>query len=346
MKNSREKKMLKINKVKLVVINYNKSVMWVYKELEKWSSKYGLGLKLAECKDEKDFITAANSAEIIIVYKFHVTRRILAKLPKLKMIISSGIGYDHIDINAASDYGIIVTNPATHCVEDVAEINLTLTLALSRKLCILAESSRHGKWRPNIQPIHRFNNLKVGILGFGKIGQAFAWRVKTLGFKVIAYSKSMTSTKIKKLGIEPVKFKDLLYHSDIISLHLVLNNQTKHIISENQLRLMKPTAYLINTSRGGLIDEPSLIKALQEKWIAGAGLDVLEKEPPDQDNPLLFMENVIITGHSAANTVEAPKAWISEWKQIIKEYLDGYWPINVINNEVKPKILLKKNVGA
>ena len=334
--------MPKNHRVKLAAINYNKAVMWVYEGLEKWLAERDVELVLAECKTEEEAIAAAATAEMFIAYKFQVTRRVLSALPNLKLLISSSIGYDHIDVQAATDCGIVVTNPATHCVEDVVEINLGLVLALARKLCILAKASRQGKWRPDIQPIHRFCNLTVGIAGFGKIGRAFAWRVKALGFRVLACSKSVPPEEIEKQGIEPVGFEEMLRRSDFVSLHLALNDRTRHSLGEDQLKLMKPTAYIINTSRGGLIDEPALIKALQEGWIAGAGLDVLETEPPDRKNPLLNMDNVIMTAHSAANTVEAPQAWVSEWKQIIEEYLSGLWPINVLNPEVKPKAKLKE----
>ena len=180
-------------------------------------------------------------------------------------------------------------------------------------------------------------------MGFGKIGRAFAWRAKALGFRVIACSASVPAEEMENEGIEPVEFEALLRRSDFVSLHLALNNRTRHRLGEDQLKLMKPTAYVINTSRGALIDEPALIRALRDGWIAGAGLDVLEPEPPDRDNPLLDMENVLVTAHSAANTVEAPQAWVKEWKQIIDAYLRGRWPINLLNPEVKPRIPLKRN---
>ena len=334
--------MPKKNGAQLAAINYNKAVPHVYEELKDWLAERDVELVLAECKSEGEALAAAAAAEIFIAYKFQMTRKILTGLPNLRLLISSSIGYDHIDVQAATDCGIVVTNPATHCVEDVAEINLGLVLALARKLCILAKASGQGKWRPDIQPVHRFCNLTVGIVGFGKIGRAFAWRVKALGFKVLACSGSVPPEEIVKQGIEPVSYDELLRRSDFVSLHLALTDRTRHRLGVEQLKLMKPTAFVINTSRGGLIDEPALIKALQEGWISGAGLDVLETEPPDRNNALLTMDNVIVTAHSAANTAEAPQAWIDEWKQIIDEYLSGLWPINVLNPDVKPTAPLKK----
>ena len=132
-------------------------------------------------------------------------------------------------------------------------------------------------------------------------------------------------------------FRSLLRAADFVSLHLALNEQTRHTIGAHEIALMKPTGCLINTSRGGLIDEAALVRALREGRIAGAGLDVLEHEPPDKSNPLLQMDNVVVTGHSAASTEQAPQALLEEWKTMIGSYLSGEWPANVVNPGVVPR---------
>jgi D-3-phosphoglycerate dehydrogenase len=316
--------------------------MWVYDELRPWLADRDVGLTLAKCATERDIIEGAQDADMYLAYKFPVTRQVIAALPNLKLLMSSGIGYDHIDVEAATEHHVVVTNAATHCVEDVAELTLSLILACGRKLCRLDRAAEGGQWRPDVQPVYRFRNQTLGLIGFGNIARSLAWRAKGIGLRVLAYSRSVPPDEIRKQGVEPVGQETLLSESDFVSLHWVLSEETKHSFGEKQIESMKPTAYLINTSRGGLIDESVLSKALERGRIAGAGLDVLEVEPPTPDNPLLMMENVIVTAHSAAHTVEAPRDWLGEWQVIIESFLAGRWPINVVNPSVRAKVPLRK----
>jgi D-3-phosphoglycerate dehydrogenase len=326
----------------LFAANYNESAMWVYDKLRRWLADRDTELVLRQCATEDEVIRQAQGADMYLAYKFPISRKIVAALPRLKLLMSSGIGYDHIDVPAATDYGIVVTNAATHCVEDVAEHTLSLILACARKLCYLDSAAQRGEWRPDVHPVFRFGNQTVGLVGFGNIARALAWRARALGFRVMAYSRSVPADEIRQQAVQPVGLEDLLRESDFVSLHWVLDEDTHHSFGERQFRLMKPTAYLINTSRGGLVDEAALINALQASWIAGAGLDVLEQEPPRRDNPLLKMSNVMVSAHSAAHTVEAPHDWLGEWQTIIEAFLAGVWPINVVNPDVEPKVSLKK----
>lgn len=329
-------------KYQLIAVNYNELSMWVYEELLPWLAEREVDLILAHCITEEEVIAQAKKTDMYLAYKFKVTPNIINALPQLKLIMSSGIGYDHIDVPAATQQGIVVTNAATHCVEDVAELTLSLILACARKLVRLDRAARQGQWRPDIQPVHRFRGQTVGLVGFGNIARALAWRAQGIGLRVVAYSRTVPADALRKMGVEPVGLDQLLTQSDFVSLHWVLNEQTRHSFGQEQIKLMKPTAFFINTSRGGLIDETALINALKESRIAGAGLDVLEQEPPDPGNPLLAMDNVIITAHSAASTVEAPRDWLAEWQRIIEAFLAGRWPINVVNPEVQPKVPLIK----
>ena len=333
---------------RLFAANYNQNVMWVYEDLQRWLADRRIDFVLAQCESENEVIQAAQEADIYLAYKSKVTRQVIAALPQLKLLMSSGSGFDHIDVRAATDHGVIITNAAAYNVEDVAEHALTLLLACGRKLRALEHLSRQGNWQCGalVQPTHRFVGQSAGLVGFGKIGQALAWRLKALGFRVLAYDPYLSVKEITQLGVKPAGLEEVLAQSDFVSLHLRVTDETWHLLSEEQFQAMQTTAFLINTSRGAVVDEAALIRALKEGWIAGAGLDVLEQEPPDLNNPLLDMENVIVTGHAAGTSIEGVQDWQNEWRQIIKDFISGYWPINVVNPAVQPKIPLKRSLAS
>ena len=328
----------------LFAANYNHNVMWVYQDLERWLAERGVDFLLAQCTNEDEVIKKARDSDIYLAYQFRVTWKVVSALPRLKLLISSGSGFDHIDIQAATDHRVLVTNAAAYNVEDVAEHALTLILACGRKLRAVEQFSRQGHWQCGalVQPTHRFVGQTVGLIGYGKIGKALAWRAKVLGFHMLVHDPYVPVEAIREQGAEPVGLEELLRRSDFVSLHLRVTEETKHLLGEEQLKAMKPTAFLINTSRGAVIDEAALIGALREGWIAGAGLDVLEQEPPDLDNPLLDMDNVMVTGHAAGTSVEGIQDWQGEWRKIIENFIAGRWPINVVNPEVHPKVALTK----
>ena len=329
----------------LFAANYNKVVMWVYEDLRRWLADRGVELVLAQCATQDEVIERARHADIYLAYKFRVTRRIIASLPRLKLLMASGSGYDHIDVPAATDHGVVVTCGATYNVEDVAEHAVALILACGRKIRFLERAVRQGQWSCGglAQPRHRFRGQTVGLIGFGKIGRAVAWRARGLGFQVLAHDPYVPANEITEEGGEPVSLEELLQRSDFVSLHLRLNDETRHLLGEEEIQAMKPTAYVINTSRGGVIDEAALVRALEEGRIAGAGLDVLEQEPPSLDNPLLAMDNVIVTGHAAGSTVESTEDWQNEWRRVIEDFLADRWPINVVNPDVQPKVPLRRS---
>jgi D-3-phosphoglycerate dehydrogenase len=331
-------------KYRLFAANYNINQIPVYEDLRQWLAERDVDLILAQVNREDEVIEQAKDADIYLAYKFKVTRNIIAALPRLKLLMASGSGYDHLDVETATEHGVIITNSATYNIEDVAEHALALILACGRKIQRADQAVRQGNWpaNPHIKPVHRFIEQTVGIIGFGKIGQALAWRLKGVGFKVLAHDPYIPVHAIQEKNVEPAGLDDLLHRSDFISLHLRLNNETRCLLDEKQLRATKPTAFVINTSRGGVINEAALTKALAQNWIAGAGLDVLTKEPPAPDNPLLAMKNVILTGHSAGSSTEGNVDWQNERKRIIEDFLAGYWPMTVVNPEVQPKMRLKK----
>ncbi len=313
--------------------NYERDVMWAYDLLRQELAARDIALALAECQTEKEVIAHALGAEIYLAYRLPVTRQVLQQLPRLGLVISSGSGYDHIDVAAASELGIPVCNAATYNVEDVAEHALLLILACARKLRLLEAQVRAGVWplAPRAQPRHRFRDKMLGLIGFGNIGRALAWRARGIGIRVLVCDPYLPVEDIRAAGCERADSETLLACSDYVSLHLRLNENTRHYMGERQFAQMKPGAYFINTSRGGLVDERALIAALERGHLAGAGLDVLEKEPPDPDNPLLDMDNVIVTGHTAGSTVESIRALVNEWLSIIDSYRSGERLVNLVN---------------
>lgn len=329
--------------LQLFAANYNPEVMWVYDELRCWLAERNVELILANCTGPDEAIEKAQQADIFLAYKFQMSRKIISALPRLKLLMASGSGYDHLDIQAATEQGVMVTCGLTHNVEDVAEHTVMLLMACSHKLRFLEQTVRAGVWPAgSAGPArHRLAGQVVGLIGFGRIARAVAWRVKGLGCRVLVYDPYVPAAAIEQQDAEPVELEVLLSQADFVSLHLRLSAETRHLLGEAHLKRMKDSAVVVNTSRGGVIDEAALIHALRQGRIAGAGLDVLEQEPPDLDNPLLAMDNVIVTGHAAGSSVESLQDWQDEWRRIIEDFLAGYWPINVVNPTVQPKISLK-----
>ena len=326
-------------RIELLAANYNAGAMAVYDEFGRWLARRDVKLTLRQCGTEQDLIAGLRAAEVLLAFRIPVTRRVIAAAPRLRLVMASGNGFDHIDVAAATEHGVPVTCGRRYNVQDVAEHAILLMLWCGRKIGLLQAGVRRNAWPwpcgAHVQPVSRLAGRTLGIVGFGLIGRAVAGLARGLGLAVCAHDPYLPAGRIEAEGAEPESLPALLRRSDFGSLHLRANADTARLIGEPQLRMMPRTAYLINTSRGQVIDEPALIRALREGWIAGAGLDVLASEPPPADHPLLSMENVLITGHAAGSTVESTVAWREEWQQIVADHLAGVRPINVVNPEVK-----------
>jgi len=275
-------------------------------------------LRIVWCNRPEEVIQVSKDADAIMAADIaHVplTKEILSHLRKVKVISTYGVGTDAIDLKAAKEYNIVVANVPDYGISEVADHTMALVLSLIRKVPMLDKALREQGWgrvRGNIDyirntfgGIRRLNMLNFGLIGFGRIARAVAERAKVFGFKVLAYDPYVPKEVFKKAGVQSVEFDSLLKESDIISIHVLLTKETKHMIGEQEFKKMKKSAYIVNTSRGAVIDENALIKALKEKTIAGAALDVFEKEPLSKDNPLLQMDNVILTPHIAWYSEEA-----------------------------------------
>lgn len=252
------------------------------------------------------FAAIAGRTDAILNADFRLTAELIGALSRCRVISRFGTGVDNIDVPAATAQGIQVANVPEFCTEEVANRAFTLLLACSCQLPRLDRSVRGGHWRStNVPDTVQIEGQTLGLLGFGKIARAMARRSRAFGMKTVAYDPYVPPSEIDKAGASACPFDTLLSTSDFISIHAPLTQATHHVVDRRALSLVKPSAIIINCARGGLIDEAALITALHEGRLAGAGLDVFENEPPARDNPLLEMEQVILTPHTAAHTVAA-----------------------------------------
>jgi D-3-phosphoglycerate dehydrogenase len=287
-------------------------------------------------RQEDELIERARDADALIVSSSPITRRVMSALKQLKVVVRTGVGYDVIDVPAATDLGIVVVNIPDLWIREVANHALGLLLAWNRRIPTLYNEVKAGVWQSQaVGHVGALHGETVGIVGFGNIGRAFARRVAALEIHVIAYDPYVDDAQFAALGVERVvSLGEVATRSDYVSVHTLLNAETHHLINETFLRQMKPTACLINTSRGPVVDEQALIRALQEKWIAGAALDVQEREPSAPDNPLLRMENALLTPHAAYYSTAAVGQVPQRCGEEVARVLTGQRPLHVVNPEV------------
>ena len=286
--------------------------------------------------DEAVLIEAARDADGLVVASAPVTRRVMEALEGLKVVVRTGVGYDVIDVPAATDLGVVVVNIPDLWIREVANHALALLLAWNRRIIALDRDMRAGVWsRRGFGPVTgALHGETVGVVGLGNIGSAFARRVAALETRVIACDPYVDDARFKSLGVERVDLPALAARADYVSVHTLLDAGTRHLIDEAFLRRMKPSACLINTSRGPVVDEQALVRALREGWIAGAALDVWEEEPLAVDSPLLSMEQVIATPHVAFYSSPAVAQVPRRCGEEVARVLTGERPVNVVNREV------------
>ncbi|MGC9004871.1 MAG: glyoxylate reductase [bacterium] len=256
---------------------------------------------------------------------------------KLRIISNYAVGYDNIDVKEATRRKIMVTNTPGVLTETTADLTFALILATARRLVEADKFTRSGKWKswgPMLFLGRDVYGATLGIIGMGRIGQAVARRAKGFNMKIIYYSRRRNEEAEKELGAEYRELHSLLKEADIITIHTPLTEETYHLIGEKELSLMKPSAILINTARGAVVDQRALFKALKEKRIFGAGLDVYEKEPIDADDPLLELDNVVVLPHIGSATVETRGRMARMAAENLLAGLRGEIPQNLVNPEV------------
>ena len=291
-----------------------------------------------DCPTENALIDACGQADAIITANEPFTARVIDSLERCRLIANCKTGYDNVALEAATRRGVLVSNVPNYGVDEVSTHAMALLLACARKLLQYDTATREGKWMIVLPPVHRLAGQTLGIIGLGRIGRALVPKARAFGMRVLGYSPSLSPNKAKGLGVEMVGLERLLRESDFVSLHTSLTPQKHRMLRLEHFRLMRPTAYLINTARGQLVDEADLYTALTEGIIAGAGLDVLDTidpTPPNPDNPLLKLPNVIFSAHSAHYSAEAFAYLVRRPAEEVAKVLNGGLPDNLVNPEAK-----------
>lgn len=293
----------------------------------------GAELVVAPDGQEDTLSRLAQGCEGILTCWAKTTARVIeAAFPELKVIVRYGIGLDNIEVDFATRNHIPVLNVPTYCVVDVAEHTLGYILALSRKIAFLDRRVRQGSW--NIQealPLRRLVGKRLGLVGLGNIGREVARRAHAFGLEVCAYTPRLTPDRAREAGVTALPLDELLATADFVSLHLPLTPQNAGMIGAAQLRQMKSTAFLINTSRGKLLDEEALYQALSTGQLAGAALDVRIQEPPAPGDRLLQLENILHTPHASFFSRESIEELQEQAAWEVRRVLTGQPPLNLVN---------------
>lgn len=284
-------------------------------------------------RDEEQLAEALRNADAVIVMGAHITERVAAAMEHCQVVVRWGVGYDTLDVPALTRHGIIALNLPDIWTDEVANQALALLLALNRRLFPQALHIRAGGWREPPAYVGPLYGETIGIVGLGRIGSAVARRCQALGMRVIAYDPYVAPDPAQGVELVP-DLSALLAQSDYVSVNSLLNAETYHLIDEEQLRGMRPHAYLINTARGPIVSSSALIRALQEGWIAGAGLDAVEPEPLPQDSPLRTLENVILLPHSGFYSNASAERVKTRIAEDVVHVLTGGWPPYAINAEL------------
>jgi D-3-phosphoglycerate dehydrogenase len=298
----------------------------------------GATLEARPCRSEDDIIAAVGDADALLNTVVPITARTIAAMSRCQVIVRSGVGVDNVDVAAASAAGIVVANVPDASIEEVSNHALALLLACSRKIVVLDRALRAGTWsRALFPPMGTLYGQTLGLVGFGRIARALAAKAQALQMRVLTADPLVPAAEVRRAGAEPVELDRLLAEADFVSLHAPLLPDTQHVIGAVQLQLMKPSAYLINTARGPLIDQSALVAALQSGRIAGAGLDVFEHEPLPADDPLLQLPNVVLTPHAAAYSDRGIRELRRRTGEAAADVLRGSWPRGVANPAVAPR---------
>ncbi len=297
-------------------------------------AKIGANILLAEKPTPEGIMKAARQADAVLVTYAKITAEMIGQMSRCRIIARFGIGVDNVDIAAATGAGIVVTRVPDYCVDEVSDHTMALLLALVRKIPFANSLVNGGRWgMPAVVPIHRLRGTVLGLVGFGKIPQLLAPKAKAFGIQVVAYDPYISESIMSAAGVEQVDFAKLLKVCDYVSIHTPLLPETHHLFNADAFAQMKPTAYLINTARGPIVDERALAHALDTGQVGGAALDVLSSEPP-VDSALFGRDNVILTPHMSFYSVESLVELQTKAAEEVVRVLTGQMPLHPINPEV------------
>lgn len=294
-------------------------------------AKAGCTIDVSPDNKEATLARHVGDSDIIITCWAPVTARVIDAATKCRHICRTGIGLDNIDVGYATSKGILVTNVPDYCIEEVAEHALALVFALGRKIADGHLATKRGEYSlVGSLPIERIGGKTLGVVGLGRTGALLAKKARAIGMRVIGTNRSKQMPE----GVEWVTFDDLLVQSDYVSLNCPLTDETRHLMNAKTLRRMKPSAFLVNTSRGGLVDHPALAEALEAGALAGAALDVQDREPPDLSQPPYNNQRVIVTPHTAFVSTDAITELRTRVAHQAVDFLQGRTPEQIVNPSV------------
>jgi len=297
-------------------------------------SRLGAELQLASEPTPEAILHVAAGADALLVTYAKITAEMIRQMTRCRIISRFGIGVDNVDIAAATMAGIVVTKVPDYCIGEVSDHALALLLALARKIPLANAQVQAGRWEmPALVPIHRLRGSVLGLVGFGRIPQLVAPKAQSFGLRVVACDPFVPAEVFTGAGVESVTFSQLLKLSDYVSIHTPLLSETRGLFDAEVFLQMKPTAYLINTARGPIVDEGALARALDAGHLAGAALDVMAQEPP-VNSPLVGRDNVIITPHTSFYSEESLVELQTKAAEEVAAVLNGEAPRNPVNPEV------------
>ena len=296
--------------------------------------KVGAEIRLAADSKPEAILEVAREADALLTTYAKITADMIRQMTRCRIIARFGIGVDNVDIPVATSQGIVVTRVPDYCLDEVSEHAMALLLALARKIPFANSRTHAGNWKmPEVVPIHRLRGTVLGLVAFGQIPQLVAPKAKSFGMRVVTYDPFVPDEVLSRAAVQRVEFDDLVRISDFISIHTPLMPATHHLFNADVFSRMKRSAYLINTARGPIIDEAALAQALDMKQIAGAALDVMEKEPPGS-SPLFGRDNVIVTPHTSFYSEESLIDLQTKASEEVVRVLTGQAPKNPVNPDV------------
>ncbi len=306
-------------------------------------AEIGAEIIVAEIGDEAELITHAHKVDGILTCWKPVRESVISKAKNCKIIARYGIGLDNIDVESATKNGIIVTNVPAYCVDEVSDHAMALLLACARNIPMYNTAVKAGIWdQDSGRRMYRLRGKTIGVVGFGRIAKVLIPKAMAIGLKVNVYSPRTSAETIEQYGADKVTFNKLLKTSDFVTIHAPLTAETLHMFSYEEFCAMKSDAFLINTARGSIVDSSALTDALKNGEIAGAGLDVLETEPPDFSETFLHLDNVIITPHAAFISEESILELEVTAATCVLQVLSGKLPDSIVN----PSVLERPNLRA
>jgi D-3-phosphoglycerate dehydrogenase / 2-oxoglutarate reductase len=296
--------------------------------------RVGAELRMAAAPTPDAILAVGREADGMLVTYAKINAEMIGQMKRCRIISRFGIGVDNVDIPAATAAGIVVTKVPDYCIDEVSDHAMALLLAAVRKIPLANRLVHGGRWEmPAVVPIHRLRGSTLGLVGFGRIPQLVAPKAQSFGLKVVTHDPYIPAEVLKKAGVEAVDFPTLLKVSDYISIHSPLLPETRGLFGDEAFKQMKPTAYLINTARGPIVDEAALARALDAGRLAGAALDVMTQEPP-KDSPLLGRDNVILTPHTSFYSEESLVDLQTKAAEEVVRVLSHQPPRNPVNPEV------------